>query len=91
MKSKRSRLEVIFDILSIVKKHHQIKKTPLLRFSNLSYENFNNYYEELLEKEFVIEEVDSKNKMSISLSSKGHEFLTKFKDIQKFLKEFELD
>ncbi|PIO08849.1 hypothetical protein COT47_00895, partial [Candidatus Woesearchaeota archaeon CG08_land_8_20_14_0_20_43_7] len=51
MKKKRDRLEVVYDILSIVNNsHNSIKPTPLLRSSNLSSNSFNEYFNELIEK-----------------------------------------
>ena len=42
---KRERLEVIRDILRIIKERkNSIKRTPLLRYSNLSTQRFNDYY-----------------------------------------------
>jgi predicted transcriptional regulator len=88
---KRDRLEVIYDILRIIQeKHNSIKPTPLLRFSNLSSTSFNDYYKELLNKEFVKEIIDKKNKKFITLTDKGFQYLEKYKLIFGFIKEFGL-
>ena len=51
---KRDRLKVIYDILKIIKdNHNSIKPTPLLRYSNLSTNSFNDYMKELVENDFV--------------------------------------
>ncbi|MCS7144983.1 MAG: hypothetical protein NZ879_08200 [Archaeoglobaceae archaeon] len=41
-KEKREKLEIFYDILRIIASHgNSILPTPLLRFSNLSTQNFN--------------------------------------------------
>lgn len=51
---KRDWLNVIFDILKIIKDNqNSIKITLLQRFSNLSSSNFLDYYNELIAKEFI--------------------------------------
>lgn len=90
-KVKRDRLEVIFDILKIIRNHNNsIKPTPLLRYSNLSSQSFAEYHNELLEKKFIHEETDKKGKKYITLSDKGFKFLEKYKLILGFIEEFEL-
>lgn len=88
---KRDRLEVIFDILNIiVNKNNSIKPTPLLRYSNLSTQSFNDYYSELIQKEFIKEIIDKKGKKFITLTDKGFKYLEKYKTIIGFINEFEL-
>lgn len=90
MIKKRERLEVVYDILNIIKNHNNsIKQTPLLRNSNLSSKSFIDYYKELKEKEFI-REVYNKNKKFISLTDKGFNYLEKYKNIIGFIKEFDL-
>ena len=91
MTRKRDRLEVIYDILKVIQdKGNSIKPTPLLRFSNLSSQSFNEYYKELIDRELIRELLDKKNRKSISLSDKGFRYLEKYKFIQGFIEEFEL-
>ncbi len=88
---KRDRLEVIYDILRIVKdNHNSIKPTPLLRKSNLSSQSFSEYIDELVKKDFVREVVDNKQKKFYSLSDKGFKYLEKYKAITGFIEDFEL-
>ena len=92
MAVKRERLEVIYDILRIIRENgNSIKPTPLLRFSNLSFNSYNLYHEELLEKELIKEMEDKKGKKFITLTDKGFAYLDKYKLIKGFLKDFELD
>jgi predicted transcriptional regulator len=88
---KRDRLKVIYDMLKIIKDHNNsIKPTPLLRFSNLNTKSFNEYMNELLEREFVKEIKDSKNKKTIILTEKGFQYLEKYKTIVNFIDDFGL-
>ncbi len=88
---KRDRLEVIHDILRIIRDHNNsIKPTPLLRFANLSSQSFNEYMAELLDKGFVKEIEDKKERKYITLTDHGFRYLEKYKLILGFIDEFEL-
>jgi predicted transcriptional regulator len=88
--AKRGKLEVIKDILRIIKENkNSIKPTPLLRKSNLSSERFQEYFSELLKKGFVKEEI-GRNGSIICLAEKGFKFLERYKVIIDFIEEFEL-
>jgi len=91
MNRKRERLEVIWDILHIVRENrNSIRPTPLLRKSNLSSSSFADYYAELLAKGFIVE-IPEKNGMKyISLTDKGFEYLQKYDLILGFIREFDL-
>jgi len=86
--AKRNKLEIIRDILKIIKENRSIKPTPLIRKSNLSTSRFKEYYSELLDKEFI-KETYGKNK-KITLSEKGNKYLEKYSTIINFIDEFEL-
>ena len=88
---KRDRLNVIYDILKIIREHHNsIKPTPLLRYSNLSSASFSEYYAEMTSKGFVQEILDKKGRKYISLTDKGFRYLEKYSLILGFIDEFEL-
>lgn len=88
---KRDRLAVIFDILKMIRDHHNsVKPTPLLRYSNLSSSSFSEYYAELLAKDFVKEIVDNKGRKYITLTDKGFNYLEKYNLILGLINEFEL-
>lgn len=90
-KNKRERLEVIYDILSIIKNNNNsIKPTPLLRFSNLSFKSFGDYESELLKKKFITIIEDKKAKKHYTLTTKGFDYIEKYKQMKKFIEEFEL-
>ncbi len=91
IRRKRERLEMIFDILSIIRHHHNsIKPTPLLRHSNLSSQSFSEYYYELQDKGFIKELTDENDRKVLSLTDKGFKYLEKYKLILGFIEEFEL-
>ncbi len=90
MEKKRGRLEVIYDILYIVKKNkNSVKTTPLLRKSNLSSERFQRYLSELIEKGFI-REIQDENGRSVTLTDKGFRYLDTYKNIISFIDEFDL-
>jgi predicted transcriptional regulator len=88
---KRDRLEIIHDILIIVRdNNNSIKPTPLLRYSNLSSKSFRGYFIDLKEKNLVKEITDKKKKKYITLTDLGFEFIDKYKQIKGFIEEFNL-
>jgi len=88
--TKRGKLEIIKDILSIIHENrNSIKITPLIRQSNISSTRFKEYYFELLNKN-LIKEISHKENKTTSLTDKGHQFLEKYKTIISFINEFEL-
>jgi predicted transcriptional regulator len=96
MATRRSRLELIFDILSAIQnKGGKIKPTHLMYKSNLSHKLLNNYLEELVEKEMVmIEEEQSKKKQAptktVIITEKGLGFLAEFRRMREFTDAFGL-
>ncbi|MGE0793116.1 MAG: winged helix-turn-helix domain-containing protein [Candidatus Woesearchaeota archaeon] len=91
MNKRRSRVQIIFDILNAIKeKGGKIKPTHLLYKSNLSHNMMNEYLIELMYKKFIEEEINKKNKMYI-LTNKGFEYLQEYNRVQKFMDSFGLD
>lgn len=88
---KRDKLEIIRDILKIIKENHgHIKTTPLLRKSNLSSKRFADYKSELMERELIGETHEKKRGKQIIITTKGMEFLQKYHAIMNFVQEFDL-
>jgi predicted transcriptional regulator len=85
---KRNKLEIMRDMLTVIKENKEIKPTPLLRKSNLSSSRFKEYYQELKDRDFIKETI--KNNKHISLTKKGFDFLEKYQVIIQFIDEFEL-
>ena len=89
--AKRIKLEIIRDILKTIQNNNNfIKPTPLLRKSNLSSQRFFEYINILLEKRFVKEITNKKEKKYIILTDKGMKYLERYKSIINFIEEFEL-
>jgi len=96
MSSRRSRLELIFDILlAIQNKGGRIKPTHLMYKSNLSHKLLNSYLEELIGKQLVlIEEIPMRKRQTPSkmviITEKGLGFLAEFRRMREFTDAFGL-
>ena len=90
MAKKRERLEVIYDILiSIRDNSNSVRPTKLLYMSNLSPQMFKEYVKELMDKKFVVENLND-NKKEYSLTKKGFEYLQEYKKIVEMIENFGL-
>lgn len=90
MAKKRERLEVIYDMLRVIRdSHNKIKPTRLLYASNLSQKMFKTYVEELTEKNFI-ESYEEKKSKYFTLTEKGFEFLKEYKAITQVIESFGL-
>ena len=91
MSKKRDRLQVIHDILKAIQdKDGKIKPTHILYKSNLSHQIMEEYLNELISKDFVIENKTKKGK-TYSLAQKGFDYLKKYKLIVDFIDSFGLN
>lgn len=91
MNRKRDRLEVIYDILNVIKnKNGKIKPTHILYRSNLSHQMMEDYLNELISGDFIIESKTKKGKI-YSLTNKGFNYLNKYKLIIDFVDSFGLN
>ncbi len=96
MVQKRGRLELIYDILNVIRtkgKEDKIKPTPLLRFANLSTQRFEKYVKELEDKNFIEQTTDGKGKKQrkvIKITEEGHRYLEKYQAIKDFIEDFDL-
>jgi predicted transcriptional regulator len=96
MNKKRTRLEVIKDILEVIKSRNgKIKPTHILYKSNLSYAMMENYLAELKEKGFIVEfdmgRGRNGNSKSYKITDKGIEYLNKYSLVADFTESFGLD
>lgn len=90
MAKKRTRLEVIRDILSVIKdRSGKIKPTHILYKSNLSHDMMEGYLNELIEKDFISEHKRVEGKR-YSINEKGLRFLEKYRQIAEFSEGFGL-
>ncbi|MBI2558238.1 hypothetical protein HYW20_02860 [Candidatus Woesearchaeota archaeon] len=90
MSKKRDKLQIIYDILSVVKgRNGKIKPTNILYKSNLSNQMFSEYMNELMQKGFVVEN-KLKSGKTYSLTQKGFDYLDKYQMIVDFTSSFGL-
>lgn len=90
MAKKRERLEVIQDILKVIRdNNNKMGPTRLLYASNLSPQMFKEYVEELISKKFI-EQKEEKGKKIFSLTHKGFEFIEKYSGLISFIEDFGL-
>ena len=91
MNKKRNRLEVIRDILEVVRaRSGKIKPTHILYKSNLSHQMMEEYLEELIEKGFIVKHSGEKGK-TYSITEKGLKYLNQYRMIADFTSSFGLD
>ncbi|MBD3260026.1 hypothetical protein GF371_05375 [Candidatus Woesearchaeota archaeon] len=93
MSERRSKFEIIFDILKAIQdKGGKIKPTHLLYKSNLSYKRLQGYMDSLMKKGLVekVEEGKKTKKNKIVLTEKGYEFLANYNKIREFTEAFGL-
>jgi predicted transcriptional regulator len=90
MAKKREHLEVIRDILAVIRDNkNSLGPTRLLHHSNLSPQMFKEYVQELLDKKLIQNKIDG-NKITYSLTDRGFEFLAKYTLKQDFIENFGL-
>jgi len=90
MNKKRDKLQIIYDILSVIKeKNGKIKPTNILYKSNLSNQMFQDYMNELMQKGFIME-TEAKSGKTYSLMQKGFDYLNKYQMIVDFTVSFGL-
>lgn len=93
MSERRSKFEIIFDILKAIQdRGGRIKPTHLLYKSNLSYKRLQGYMDSLLKKGLVekAEEGRKIKKNVIVLTDKGYEFLANYNKVREFTEAFGL-
>ncbi|MBT4604997.1 hypothetical protein HOC01_05120 [archaeon] len=93
-KTRRSRMELVFDILEAIQNRGgQIKPTHLMYKSNLSHKLLTNYLQELTQKEMVeVREYQQKktvNKM-VHITEKGLGFVEEYRKMREFTSAFGL-
>jgi predicted transcriptional regulator len=90
MARKRSRIDIISDILTSIRdKGGEIKPTHLMYKSNLSHTQMKSYLEELIEKSFI-SKTKKKDYEYIIITDKGFEFIQKLREMKEFEQAFGL-
>ncbi|MFQ5620619.1 MAG: winged helix-turn-helix domain-containing protein [Candidatus Nanoarchaeia archaeon] len=88
---KRDRLQVIHDILRVIRDNrNKIKPTHLLYKSNLSHQMMKDYVEELLGKELITQNQEGRTKF-YQLTDKGFTYLDQYNVVTSFLESFGLE
>ena len=91
MNKKRNRLEVIRDILEVIRNRSgRIKPTHILYKSNLSYKMMMEYMDELIEKQMITEGKLANGK-TYSITDKGLKYLSEYESIVRFTESFGLE
>jgi len=91
MGKKRSRLQIIRDILTVIReKNGRIKPTHILYKSNLSHAMMDEYLKDLQSKGFIIEQQHDKSR-TYSVTKKGEQYLEQYSMISEFTSAFGLD
>lgn len=83
MVKKRTKIEIIRDVLEVLKKNKQVKITHIIYKSNLTNNSVKPILENLLENQLVQKKTE-KEKTFFSITKKGEEFLEEFSKIKVF-------
>ena len=90
MQRKRSRLDIVYDmLLTISNKGGKIKPTHLMYKANLSHTQMKMYLDELIGKNLVEEQAKDERKILV-LTDKGFALIQKFNQMREFEKTFGL-
>ena len=91
MERKRSRLEVIRDILIVIRdKNGRVKPTQILYKSNLSHAMMKEYLTDLIKKG-LIKEMKTKDGRTYAITEKGNNYVEEYRTIVNFLDSFGLN
>jgi predicted transcriptional regulator len=89
---KRDRLEIIEDILSVIRdRKGSAKPTHILYKSNLSHQMLVEYLSELMARGFVFEKIDRKKRKTYDISEKGYKYLEEYGKIRSFVDSYGLN
>lgn len=90
MNKKRTKLEVIRDLLAVLKEHGEVKITHLIYKSNLSYVIIKDYIKELTDNGMMkLNKLDEKSFYTIT--GRGLQFLKEFEKIKIFSEAYGLE
>ncbi|HIH39569.1 TPA: hypothetical protein HA219_02530 [Candidatus Woesearchaeota archaeon] len=88
MAERRSKHEIIFDILNLISsKSGRVKPTHILYGGNLSHDRLKKYLDELITGGFI-QKQEEKGKIYYILTDKGYKFIEEFKKIEEMTQAF---
>jgi predicted transcriptional regulator len=92
MVKKRERLEIIHDILFVVRaRQPNVKPTHILYKSNLSHQMLTEYLDELIAKGFIKEKTGKSGSKTYELTDRGFNFLKDYEVIKSFMDSYGLN
>ena len=89
MITKRSKMEIIHDMLSAIGRFQPVGPTKIIYKANLSHDRFKEYISFLEARELVLE-TSEKGKTIFTLTAKGKDFLSRFTQVQELSEAFGL-
>ncbi|MFA5992712.1 MAG: winged helix-turn-helix domain-containing protein [Candidatus Pacearchaeota archaeon] len=91
MNKKRNKLEIIRDILEVIRqKNGRIKPTHILYKSNLSHQMMEEYLGDLIQKKFI-NELKTETGKTYTITDKGINYLNKYRLIAEFTESFGIE
>ncbi len=92
MSKKRDKLEIIKDILEILRdKGEKVKPTHIMYKANLSHVMLKEYTQELVKKKMIEEKQTKKGKKRFILTKKGFSYLKDYSIIRGFVDSYGLE
>ena len=89
MSQRRTRIDIINDILLAIRKNGKLRPTHVMYKANLSHSSLNEYLGELMQKGLVEELIEKRSKYLI-ITEKGASFITQFRQMKEFQGAFGL-
>ena len=83
MAKKRTRIEIVKDVLDVLVKNKNVKVTHLIYKANLSNNSLKEILKDLLENQLV-EPIINKDKTTYKITKKGIEFLEEYNKMKIF-------
>ena len=86
---KRTKLEIVKDILEVLKENRNVRITHIIYKANLSNNSIKSYISGLIENQ-LIKESNEKGKRYFVITEKGYEFLKEFGRMKIFSESYGL-